>query len=975
MNEEDKQSSSSYYTNKVEKKEHEHTKAEEEKEEMKIEEKKEEIKREKQEKTEKSHLETKESIDPKELLQKTLAFSQKNIMWGLLIIAIILSISVRLGPVDLPITDEWAQNVVYDEIRGAIAGQLREQFPTLPDSQLQASVERELNVYVEANQEQIDNKIAAYSNIFKSQMQDDSGQTYLTGIDDWLWYGYAKNHINNGHFGTTIKDGQPWNELRDGRLGQPAHFILSSFIMSLTYQIVSPFNSSFSPLSAAFYFPVIMFALLIIPVFFLSRRITNNTGAFIAAGLVAVHIAILSRSLAGNSDDDALTLVLPIFFAWLFYETLMNKTKWRWAYFAGAMITIGLLGTAWSGWWYILVLTGLASIAYVIGIIIQHGWSKERIYNMKHWKKTWKDIKDPVVMTFTLFVGSLVSLFLFGSWLRDAPLSLGRLFELFTSPVSGALWFSRIKEVGVRDVWPNVFTTVAELNPSALPQVIQSVGGSLFFVGALLGILLLLIHKKYNKYDYYLFGGSVAWLVLLVRLAFSGTIVNPLLFGVLISIPAGVVFLYSAWNKTLHTRAWFALLLQVWIVAMTFAGVTSVRFSTILAPAIFMGVGALLGIIYATANNSIGKNYRHWSVAPILAIILFILVLWVPFTEARAFSNNASTMMTDAWYDSLLEIKSESEDAIITSWWDFGHWFTSIAERRVTFDGGDQGRRIYWVGNLLLSPSQDESKGILQMLNCGQEEGYNTLESKTNLRVDETVALMHEIVVLSREDATSTLLGYVSKEDAEEILSLTHCEDIIPQYLIVSNDMVGKAPVWGHFGSWNFTKALWFNQIAGLNQVSTIQKLEELGVENAEEVHREIRQAESGDAYAAPWPRYYTGVETCIRSEELSTCGPLQINHTDNTGIFASQGGRQPIDSVFYEEGEEIKESVRTRQSGVSIFYKDNRAILGDTHLANSLFTKLYFFEGKDLEEDFTLLTTQRSFKGDIIYVYRVNFN
>jgi len=47
--------------------------------------------------------------------------------------------------------------------------------------------------------------------------------------------------------------------------------------------------------------------------------------------------------------------------------------------------------------------------------------------------------------------------------------------------------------------------------------------------------------------------------------------------------------------------------------------------------------------------------------------------------------------MNDGWYESLTKIKQNaSEDAIINSWWDFGHWFKAVGDRAVTFDGTPQ---------------------------------------------------------------------------------------------------------------------------------------------------------------------------------------------------------------------------------------------------------------------------------------------
>ena len=45
-----------------------------------------------------------------------------------------------------------------------------------------------------------------------------------------------------------------------------------------------------------------------------------------------------------------------------------------------------------------------------------------------------------------------------------------------------------MKEVGVKSIWPNVLTTVAEFNPISFENIINQMGGQLLFVLSIIGI-------------------------------------------------------------------------------------------------------------------------------------------------------------------------------------------------------------------------------------------------------------------------------------------------------------------------------------------------------------------------------------------------------------------------------------------------------------------------------------------------------
>ena len=148
-----------------------------------------------------------------------------------------------------------------------------------------------------------------------------------------------------------------------------------------------------------------------------------------------------------------------------------------------------------------------------------------------------------------------------------------------------------------------------------------------------------------------------------------------------------------------------------------------------------------------------------------------------------------------------------SNNTIITSWWDYGHLFTSEADRAVTFDGSSQNSpRAYWVGKALLTSNETLSVGILRMLASSGDLGPLTLDNYTN-NSGKSAEILNNILGIDKDAALSVMtVNYgLTQEQAQNIVQYTHPDNPAPQVLITSSDMVGKAGWWSYFGSWNFT--------------------------------------------------------------------------------------------------------------------------------------------------------------------------
>jgi dolichyl-diphosphooligosaccharide--protein glycosyltransferase len=505
-------------------------------------------------------------------------------------------------------------------------------------------------------------------------------------------------------------------------------------------------------------------------------------------------------------------------------------------------------------------------------------------------------------------------------------------FSTFISVFRGPLSVIAMKEVAITTLWPNVLTTVAEFNEVPLSAIISQMGGKFLFLLAVVGIILTMIRKdEHGKRD--------------VK---------------------------------------YAIFLTIWFIGTAYGFTKGLRFAILMVPAFAIAFGVCAGIVYQYLNKWISKELHiDKYITKTVLIILLLLLLISPLKAAANTAKGEIPSMNDAWYDSLIAIKNDAKDAITTSWWDFGHWFVTISERRVTFDGADQGERIHWVGKSLLTDDEDVSVGILRILNCGQEKAPHVLENYLDNDTVKAIDVLNQIILEDKTGAKKILEEEgLTANEIKEVLAVTHCEDLIPQYYIASEDMIGKAGVWGHFGSWDFKKAKMWQTVRNLDVVEGTRILREefnLSEEEADNVYYEI-QNNKADRWVSPWPGYLSGLSGCSEDKGMLRCGNgVEVNLTDMKAVVSTQQGKISLKSLAFIN--KNKEFIVKEYDGNAAPYSAAlipigngvSSILMDPRLAGSMFTRLFFFDGHGLKH-FEILSDKRQVTGGRIQVWKVGW-
>jgi dolichyl-diphosphooligosaccharide--protein glycosyltransferase len=831
----------------------------------------------------------------------------------LVLIPIILSAWIRLIPSGLPATDDWAKATVDNFYKNSIRDQVRQQYPNLPEQNINGLVEQNYAQYVKQNKAQIEQQTKQVSQQYKDHFQDENGYTYMPDIDPYHYLRYSRNLLEKGQLGDEVRNGEQWDNHflapKGNIIGPQPH----SIVLATLHRILKVFGSK-TLTNSATYFPVIFIALAVIPVFFIGRMLAGNIGGLFAGIVFAVNGALLGRTTWGHADTDPYNVLFPLYFIWLFFLALNSQnTKKALTYASLSGLTLGIFSIFWGGWWY--------AFDFVLGTIVLYAvyqFIAEHKLSIKSIKES-REIKRYLITVLTIIISSAIFVSIFTSPKNFVTSSLG--------PIS----FVSIKEASHANLWPNVYTTVAELNEASFDSIISSVGGRLFFYLSLLGILFLLLKKTDNKRDY---------------------------------VP-------------------YAILIILWYIGIIYASTKGIRFTMMLVPPLALAIGAAIGIIYKKAVQYMQKMEISPKITGTVVIILFILIFMPYIKGASASVKSEIPIINDAWFNSLNKIKQESApNAIINSWWDFGHHFKFFADRAVTFDGASQNTPMaHWIGKVLLTNNEKEAIGILRMLDCGSNDAFETLNKEVN-DSPTSVKLLYDIIVMDKFQAQSHLSSQgINKETASKVTELTHCTP--PEnYFITSEDMVSKSAVWAHFGSWDFNKAdIWINtrNLPREEAIEQIQKRLNVNEEEAKKVYFQVKgitNDRDANAWIAPWPGY-SGVNDCQKQDMTLACGGFLIDlETKEAQVSTDKGWQTPY-SITYEENGEFFEKKFENGLLISILLLKSgdsyRIVQASPEIAGSMFTRLFFYDGIGTKQ-FLKFSDETSLGGQRIIVWKVRW-
>ncbi|MFW6231140.1 MAG: STT3 domain-containing protein [Nanoarchaeota archaeon] len=913
----------------------------------------------------------------------------------LLVGLIVFSVYLRTMTAWLPVTEDWARSAINEQLKSEIGRNVDSQFPNLPPQNRDQVISEQIDQFIQTNEAQYENQIQQAAQYFRSRLQNENGQTYLVAIDPYHWFRLSRNLVETGQIGDEVRDGVQWDALKRAPYGETADEEGHIHLIAFVHNIRKFFNKDADLMTSSFYLPVILATLAIIPGFFIAKKFAGSLGGFLTGLIITVHPAFMSRTVGGFSDTDPYNVTLPLFIVWFLIEAFNSKELKRSLAFSGlAVASMVLFMLSWDGWWYMYVISIAAALIYLVWILY--------MYVFKNKKKLSNMFQDAFVRknltTMGVYVGGTL---LFTALLRGVRY----IHQIF---IAYPLSYINIKEVGTKSIWPNVYTTVAELNAVNHTQIISNIGGKSLFILAMLGILLTLyVRKKEHLLKEWSYVGAtlVYYMVILADPNATGDF----LFIALLGLPifGKMIFNALAYEKkdideTMDIKS--AALLTVWTMVTIFSSTRGIRFIMLLMPAFAIGVGIFAGRLARAGTRFASKNLHiNEKVASVLVVGLLIVIFVFSPVSGSILANGYDTArnqvpsMNDAWYDALTAIKEDSEpgaeNTIISSWWDFGHWFKAIAQRPVFFDGASQAySALHWTGRSLLSGDEHLSASILRYMACGRDNVYDILVDDYGMEDLDAVNIIYDMIVLSREDAIVLLEERgIPQETIDAIMEYSHCTppDI---YYITSQDMVGKGGVWGHFGSWDFERAKMVNIINRAGEAASPQLLVErfnLSQERANRYYREIQTTEA-DQWISPWPGYMNmgsgcsrrsnGLYLCRASMQGDTMNVL-FNATSYEARFMTAQDDQTVRpaAISYMDNESVFHIKEYDDAGVPYALSfiptgsGYSMLLLDPMQADSLFTRLFFFNGEGVKY-FDKFFDIRGLSGERILIWKVDW-
>ncbi len=938
---------------------------------------------------------------------------------------------MRIEAEKLHFADDAAQNNVDNFIRSEASRLAAEQYPNLPDDKREKVVQDVMKKVRSDYGDRLESEKANVAKEIRSHFSYESdGQSfvYMPDIDTYFYLRYARNIIEKGHLYDVIKDNVPWDNHMLAPLGVQADKTLHPLVISWLYKVNLIFNKKTTLMQSMAYFPIVFMFFSIIFAYLIGWRISGNFGGFFAATLLALTPSIFGRTIWGHGDTDAYNVFFPLLCSYLIIEAMISRTYKKQAFFALLSgLAVALYTQFWAGWWYVFdFMLG----ALIIGFI----WSLAKNYKLgiKSLVRT-ESVKKYVLVGSILLLTSCITItFLMGfeSYVNGA----------FKSAVS----FTTIKEASLSNLWPNVLTTVAELNPIGFfgdNSIISSLGGIIMFVMSVFGILLLLVKgtKDENKQALYAFitlfwligtllaysknynlllllspivaTGVLIYLILKIKenksekifyslllavclfailFVFTKNIEFILIIGPVFIVAIGLIALFFSFDEVLNIEVFYAALLLIWFAGSIYAALKGIRFILLLGPGFAIAFGICTGLIYDLFSK-IGKKVFHVNklVTATVLIFIFSLIIIGPFEGSSKIVksdynslNQNIPLVNDAWWNVLTKIKEESApDAIINSWWDFGHHFKYIADRAVTFDGASQTTpQAHWIGDVLQTADEEEAVAILRMLDCGANTAYDIAMKKINDPLI-SVNLVKKIIMVDKDEALAIAHDAGVSED---IVKYTHCSP--PEdYFIASGDMVGKSGVWSHFGSWNFEYAeVWqkWKFMEESDAVPGMMKRFNWTEEKAADVYNQavsLSSEEEANAWISPWNNYIASPQACSTDKEMINCNSVRINRSNNEVEVSVNGGiAKPGQLIVYDrKGNVTTVNISGGTESLSVVVwpnGENLYVLPSlTPLVNSMFTRMFFMNGLGLKH-FKPFTQANQLVGGQIFVYKVDW-
>lgn len=630
--------------------------------------------------------------------------------------------------------------------------------------------------------------------------EDGRRYPYLGNQDSYYWLRAAEQVLATGRPCDEIRAGQCRDTLSQAPVGTQVTYGHSLHVqaIALAHRLARFFNPRL-PLSASAMGLALAVALLgCLPACALGARLGGVFGGMTAGLVIGLNPVYLARSAFG--DNDVWNVVLPLFMAWGLVRALEARhvlSMLGWV--AVAVGSLGLHAAIWSGWPF-------AAIVLMAGLVGAAGCAVlQWAFGLPGWRSEGRQLLGRIVRVTPAF-GVIAASTIAGITVLNEFVTIpGDLHQYLRGP--GPRGIAPVAEPAF---WPNGFIGIAELEPASR-QMIAGLLGIPWLSSAMAGIYVMCLpSRRLGRWDL----AAVVWMAVCGFVLTDRASANHL-----VTIGALVIPLVLALHQRLREPAepagpalGLALVAAAWFIAALYVTRGGSRFLLLMVVPYGLICAALVGCLHAELRAR--RSTRAFAAA---GALLCATAIALPIYHAgRTALANDLMDVDDAWWATFEELRETPPDTIINTAWDYGHLAKYVAQRRVSNDGATIGTHVkQWFARVLVTSDERESIGVLRMLNCGSDalpsaegnRGAFGLLRAAGLTDAEIHPLLLEVATVDRgaADALFAARGLEATTRAR-LLDATHCTPP-PSYLVISDDILRKAPLW-RYGLWSYAKAV-----------------------------------------------------------------------------------------------------------------------------------------------------------------------
>ncbi len=431
----------------------------------------------------------------------------------LLLSSLGINIYFRLYPAYFPQLKKQARINVENKLIGNITEYVNAEFPDY-NPLIKEKIITETLKQQQKEPKGFQEKVTAEYKNLKDKFQDETGQTYLLGLDSYQWARYVENIVEKGHPGDRLVDGRPYDDhMLASKGSQVVYTQFFFYLPAYLYKTLSFFVSDINLERFLFYLPLFYTAIFLILIYFFTRYLFSNITAFFSVLFIGLNPSFFARTCAGWFDYDIFTLIFPLIIVWLLYLSVKtaNHLPRLIFYSASAALFLGFYSYSWLGFWWIFIVV----IGWFLYIVLN-----EYSINYK------------VSHKILIYLISGAVFFIFGviaCWLISGI----NLINVTISNIKGNLRLGLSQGVSI---WPNIYYTVAELKKSNPQDIINSLYGIIIFIFSMIGLLWFYVKERRTERKYIL-SLLVFWAFFMFFASFKGV-----RFTIFLLIPLGIVF-------------------------------------------------------------------------------------------------------------------------------------------------------------------------------------------------------------------------------------------------------------------------------------------------------------------------------------------------------------------------------------------------------------------------------------------------